>query len=153
MMKVLYATDGSDAARASAQLLFKLADPAKIEVTIVSVDAPVMSGEDRPARVIAEEAATAFRKEGFRVEVRTAQGHPGLVISQIASEGFGLIAVGSGSTSWLGRALLGSVSRYLIHRAPSAVLVARSTQESQSEMEEAEDQEAGFGSEAHGLFR
>lgn len=124
-MKVLYATDGSDAARASAQLLFKVADPAKIEVTVLSVDAPVMSGEDRPARVIAEEAATAFRKEGFRVEVRTAQGHPGLVISQIASEGFGLIAVGSGSTSWLGRALLGSVSRHLIHKAPSALLVSR----------------------------
>ena len=153
MMKVLYATDGSDAAKASAQLLLDVADPAKIEVTVVSVDAPVVSGDDRPARVIAEEAADAFRREGFRVEVRTAQGHPGLMISQIATEGFGLIAVGAGSTSWLGRALLGSVSRYLIHKAPSAVLVSRSTQHPLTEKEETEDQETGCGSEAHDPFR
>jgi len=153
MMKVLYATDGSDAARATAQLLFDVADPAKVEVTVLSVDAPVISGEDRTARVIAEEAADAFRKQGFRVEVQTAQGHPGLAISQMAADGFGLTAVGAGSTSWLGRALLGSASRYLIHRAPSAVLVSRSTRHPLAEKEETEDQETGCGTEAHDPFR
>jgi nucleotide-binding universal stress UspA family protein len=122
-MKVLFATDGSAAAKASAQLLLSVADPDRVEVTVLSVEAPVVSGDSRPARVIAEEAAGDFAKHGFRVEVRTARGHPGRAISQVAGEGFDLTVVGSGSTSWLGRALLGSVSGYLLRESPTPVLV------------------------------
>jgi nucleotide-binding universal stress UspA family protein len=125
-MKVLYATDGSDAAKASGRLLLELADPAKVEVTVLSVDAPVVSGDDCAAQEVAEEAAEVFEMRGFRVQVQTAQGHPGLAISRIAREGFDLTVIGAGSTTRLGRALLGSVSGYLSRAAPTAVLMSRS---------------------------
>jgi nucleotide-binding universal stress UspA family protein len=70
---------------------------------------------DRTARVLGVEAAR-------RVEY----GDAATEITRVAREdGFDVIVVGSHGSGFVKRVLLGSVSQYLLHHAPCAVLVVR----------------------------
>jgi nucleotide-binding universal stress UspA family protein len=126
-MRILWATDGSSSADAAGQIIAKIADPARVEVTVVSVDAPVRSGatDGSTAEEIADRGAEILAGAGIRAATRVERGHPGMQILRIVEEdGYDLSAIGAGSTRWLGRLLLGSVSMRVLHASPTSVLVA-----------------------------
>ncbi len=126
-MRILWATDGSPSADAAGQIIAKIADPTRTEVTVVSIDAPVRSGaaDGSATEEIAGLGARILADAGFEVATRVERGHPAMEILRIVEQdGYDLTAVGAGSTRWLGRLLLGSVSMRVLHSAPSSVLVA-----------------------------
>ena len=64
--------------------------------------------------------------EGVRVSFLVWEGEPGEAIVEAAtSEQVDLIVVGSHGRSGMGRFLIGSVSDYVVRRAPCPVLVVR----------------------------
>ncbi|MGH2754136.1 MAG: universal stress protein [Actinomycetota bacterium] len=133
-LKVLYATDGFPAADAASRVIERLFNRA-LDLTVVSV---THSGSLDPGHLlveldpieerrkdtveIAEAAAARLRAAGFDADTTTLEGVPGSVLVE-ASGNFDCIVVGAGSHSWLGNRLLGSVSTYLLHSAPTSVLV------------------------------
>lgn len=46
------------------------------------------------------------------------------ILRIVEEDGYDLTAIGAGSTRWLGRLLLGSVSIRVLHASPTSVLVA-----------------------------
>lgn len=62
------------------------------------------------------------------VESRIEAGDPATAICAVAKEaGADVVVIGSWGHGFLRRALLGSVSSHVVHNAPCAVLVVRST--------------------------
>lgn len=125
-MRILWATDGSPPADAAGQIIAKIADPTSAEVMVVSIDAQVRSGaaNGSTAEEIAARGAKILVDAGFDATVRVGRGHPGIEILRIVEqERYELTATGAGSTRWLGRLLLGSVSTRVLHGSPSSVLV------------------------------
>jgi nucleotide-binding universal stress UspA family protein len=71
-------------------------------------------------------AAMRLRRPGRTVRTHRRTGHPGEVISAYAAElGAELVILGARGHGPIDRALLGSVSSYVVDHAPCAVLVAR----------------------------
>jgi nucleotide-binding universal stress UspA family protein len=63
---------------------------------------------------------------GAHVETSTAHGDPAAVLCERAGElGADVVVVGSRGHGAIRRALLGSVSTYVVHNAPCPVLVVR----------------------------
>jgi nucleotide-binding universal stress UspA family protein len=82
------------------------------------------------AEAVAGSYADHFRHLGFQVEGRVAEGSSGQQTVDLATaEQFGLIVVGAGRRSWLGNALLGSTSNFVLHSSPVSVLVVHEQQE------------------------
>lgn len=137
-MKVLYVTDGFDAAIQAGQLLEQIADRERVEVTVMSVThAGVPAIQHLPlvldplpfrrddSLAIVEAAAEKLRSAGFkRVHERTAEGHPGReIVRAVEDDSYDLTIMGAGGGSWLGDRLMGSVSTYVVHSSPTSVLV------------------------------
>lgn len=133
-MKIVVGYDGSDGAKRALERAARLdgGDP----ITVVSVHAVHVSAGRGPARV--DEAEKAEREKELAeaagilrahgAEARPVHGHgdPARAISEEAeATGADLIVVGTHGRGAFGRAVLGSVSTKLVHRAPCDVLVVR----------------------------
>lgn len=136
-MKVLYATDGSEAAFAAKNVLLKLFRRDKTKIRAVSVTHAWSLDPDHIAfqldpiserrgdsHEIVDAAAAELVEAGFDVKTVVLEGAPGHELVKYAKSGFDLVLVGAGSHSWLGTRLLGSVSTYVLHEAPCSVAVA-----------------------------
>lgn len=138
-MKALYATDGFEWSEDAAGLLAAIADPDRVEVTVISVTpagiptlqaAPLMLDpiESRRKDTIAlvDHWVEWFRSRGFKATGRTGEGRPGEeIVRAVEKDMFGVTVVGSGRTSWLDEKLLGSTSSHVLHSSPTSVLLVR----------------------------
>ena len=145
-MRVLIATDGSevaiDAARQAPALL--AADATFALVTAVApiadpeedaggfegpVITPEEAADDHRSQVVNADgslAVTATALGPAPIEQLVVEGGAGEAICALAAEsGFDLIVVGSHGRGFIARAVLGSVSSYIVSNAPCPVLVVR----------------------------
>ncbi|HEX6130847.1 MAG TPA: universal stress protein [Actinomycetota bacterium] len=124
-MRILYATDGSEASIAAAAVLEKVARRGPTSVAVLSVvrDVPSPHPEDRSAAdAIVAATVARLRDAGFAAEGAVVEGEPAptIVDAAIAHD---VVAIGAGSKGWLDRVLLGSVSSAVLHAAERSVLV------------------------------
>lgn len=139
-MRVLLATDGSDQARSTADLLYRLLPPDS-QVTLLSVfdDSGLPSDEWAPGalaklhdalrgetdRLLAREARR-LEEAGHAVEVVSRQGDAGDEITTAARElDADLVALGSRGRSRFKELLVGSVSQRVVRHSPCSVLLGR----------------------------
>jgi nucleotide-binding universal stress UspA family protein len=123
-MEILFATDGLPPATAAGELLRRLADPARVTVTILAAQELAADAPDRLLDMGVEEAEGALRTAGFGVHTLRMTGDPAVCIEKALTDGdHGLVVLGAGNHSWLGRLAFGSVSTHLLHVAPVPVLV------------------------------
>jgi len=141
-MKILLATDGSEASRTADWLLARLPFPEPVELEIAHVTVvPSLAHlrhefpasvnemlEDYHARTESLLADEAMRFSGINGSIRThsRSGHPASEIVDLADElGSDLIVIGARGLSPTRRLLLGSVSQKVVRHAPCSVLVTR----------------------------
>lgn len=143
---VLIGTDGSDLAlhAASAGLaLLGRPDRVVVATAIEDVDPALVTGTGFAGGVVSPETMTQLERERVRegeeiaaetvhalgadhVETRVVRGDPGHALCDLAAElPASVVIVGSRGRSGITRALLGSVSDYVIRHAPCPVLVMR----------------------------
>lgn len=131
--RMLVAFDASPAAKLALQLAADVAAGIGAEVGIVSV-APDRPGPpaDDPWSERSEHAAELRKaqqmlaRRGLAATLHEPTGDAGPMIVQVAREfGYDIIVVGSRRLDPLRRALLGSVSTYLVRHADASVLIAR----------------------------
>ena len=143
-MKVLLGTDGSDHAVGAARALTLLAADEVLVACVVAAPAAATAGlesgfagglasADQIDRAWADVHAEAQRAIDRTTDALTAaasvdavvvDGDPGATLCQLAEErAADVIVVGSRGLGAIRRALLGSVSTYVVNNAPCAVLV------------------------------
>jgi nucleotide-binding universal stress UspA family protein len=134
-MKILYAYDGSAESRAAGDLLTKLGDPERNDVTVLLVTTSASSeraadpGGIEAAVIdsawnLVQQAAAPLKTAGFKVSEEVAAGQPGEeIIRTVRSGWYDLTILGAGSRSWLDNRLLGSTSTNVLHSSPSSVLI------------------------------
>ena len=139
--RILLATDLSGASDAASLQAFDLARNLGAQLVVVSVIDPATDPVTglrgtridrlRAARLEAAQALVARgRHDGVRVTFLVWEGDPGEAIVEAASsEQVDLIVVGSHGRGGVGRLLLGSVSDFVVRRAPCPVLVVRGRQD------------------------
>jgi nucleotide-binding universal stress UspA family protein len=143
---VILAADGSDLAlQAVSAGLSLLAPPERVVVVTVIEDRDeslvtgaghaggVMSPQEFEAysveleadgRAVVEQVAAALEVDNVELLVR--RGDPGQALCDVANEVSAVaIVMGSRGRGWLRRALLGSVSDYVVRNAPCTVIVTR----------------------------
>ncbi len=141
-MKVLLATDGSEQARATTDLLYRLIPPeADVILLSVSEDSDLPTDDwapgalaklhnalrDETDRLLAKEASR-LEEAGYEVELMSRHGNAGDQITQAVKDvEADLVAVGSRGTSSFKEYLLGSVSQRVAKHSPCSVLLGRST--------------------------
>jgi nucleotide-binding universal stress UspA family protein len=151
MATLIVATDGSDLAFQAALAGLSLTRPADKLLVVSAVDL-IDPGEDatghagptityehaeaanREAKAQGQAAvvaiADAIRDLGYapeQVETRLVEGGPGPALCRLASEvDASAVIIGSRGRGGLKRALLGSVSDYIVRNAPCSVIVSRS---------------------------
>ena len=131
--RILVAFDGTPEATRALGLAADLAAGTGAEVGIVSVvpvglgppaDDPWSARSEHAAELHSAEEALAAR--GLRATTHEPTGDAGPLIVRVAREfGYDLIVVGSRQLDPLRRALLGSVSSYVVRHADASVLIAR----------------------------
>src|SRR6185436_1828815 len=137
-MRVLLATDGSDAAKTAAQWLDHLPLPADREVMAIAVVntppiAPEIVGEFRAtlvaeARHLADDTAAKCLRPGGTTTGRVVEGDPRAEIVAAAKDwGADLIVLGARGLGAMRELLLGSVSLGVAREAPCPVLVCKGT--------------------------
>jgi nucleotide-binding universal stress UspA family protein len=86
----------------------------------------MVGAERQAAETILREAVTALGLDGLStVETALVEGHPGRALCELAAErGATVVVAGTRGHGGLRRAVLGSVSDYLVRNAPCPVLVA-----------------------------
>lgn len=145
-MKILLATDGSDAARAAVDFLLGLPLPQATEVTVATVIKEVLpdeevadlSDEHRAAYEAARQAAETearslvsgeverLRQAGRAADGQVLLGRPAEEIVRLATEmKADIVAVGSHGLTGPKRFLLGSVSDRVFEYAPCSVLIVK----------------------------
>jgi nucleotide-binding universal stress UspA family protein len=135
--KILLAYDGSDASGHAFELALDLAGKYGATLRILAVARPPEFGEEVETEAILENSRRHYHqvlkplKErvaglGLNVTFDVAVGHPAEHIV-IAAEQWGakLIVLGHRGRGLMGRWLVGSVAKQVMHHAPCAVLVAR----------------------------
>lgn len=142
IQKVLLAYDGSDEADRAADFLDRGIFRERVEVAIVTVwpeqpatppelqsDAEVFLKRVKLAAAeLAEKIKRRLPSERFTCTVEVAEGEPGKTLARMAKErGVDLVVIGARRLSRIKRFFLGSVSHAVVHQAPCAVLVVRSS--------------------------
>lgn len=139
--RILLATDLSGSSDAASIQALELARSLTAQLVVVSVIDPATDPVTglrgtridrlRAARLEAAQALVARgRHDGVRVTFLVWEGDPGeAIVEAAASEQVDLIVVGSHGRGGVGRLLLGSVSDYVVRRAPCPVLVVRGRQD------------------------
>jgi nucleotide-binding universal stress UspA family protein len=128
-MDVLFATDGSTPAIDAGQLLCRIANPADVTVTVLTIAMPTYEDERdiMHAEAVAEVCAGRLSECGFAVRQATGVGHPASqILRRIENDGYELVVIGAGGTPWLDRLMVGSVSTRLLHESPVSVLMVHS---------------------------
>jgi nucleotide-binding universal stress UspA family protein len=153
MTTLIVATDGSDVAFQAALAGAALARPADKLLVVSAVDlidpgedatghaGPTISYEHAEAsnretkaqgQAAVAAVAKAMRELGYeseQVETLVVEGGPGPALCRLAGDvDASALIVGSRGRGVLKRALLGSVSDYIVRNAPCSVIVARSTE-------------------------
>lgn len=142
MMKVLYATDGSIAAE-DARILIQRLFRRDVEITVITVthswslvpehlmiELDPISGRRAESKEIVRFASSKMTDAGFtKVSTRVSEGPPGPELVKL-SAAYDLLVLGSGSHSWLGNRLLGSVSTHVLHSAACSVLIVHEAESS-----------------------
>jgi nucleotide-binding universal stress UspA family protein len=140
-LRVLLGTDGSGDAGVACRILMTVADPERVEVSVLSVSRPndpPMAANAAPAAGLRErglrreraeqeatEAAEVLRSGGFRVRSEVIVGRPRDALVERATKGpFDIVAVGARGRGGVQQAILGSVSDS-VARTARAALVAR----------------------------
>lgn len=137
-MKMLFATDGSEASDGAEALITSLANRTSVEIDVLAVAATsthgpeaALFGMDALSQIHEHIEASASRsaarlgEAGFRVTRQVAEGSPAEVILREGVEGrHDVTLMGAGRHSALGRLLLGSTSFNVLHSSPSSVLIA-----------------------------
>lgn len=137
-MKVLVATDGSDASMKAVKRAIELAQSEKADITLMSVayyskddfDEMWPSVQDKlEAEGVAalRKAKAAFDEKGIKVETVLEAGvNPANNIIKRATDGkFDLILMGSTGKSGIERAFMGSVAGKVVANAPCSVSIRR----------------------------
>lgn len=147
--RVLLATDGSIAARATESWVTRAGWTDRPEVDVLCVAGPAVAGlawglppahmaarealaalardEEGAARQIAEEVAGRLRKAGFSATGSVRAGEPAVRLLERVDEWHpSLVAIGSRGRSDLEVMLLGSVTQQVAAHCPLPVLIARS---------------------------
>jgi nucleotide-binding universal stress UspA family protein len=150
---IVVATDGSDLALRAISAGLTLLDPAEKVIVVTVIESEdfstvtgsghaggVMSPQEFDAysaqleadgRTVVEHAAAALGVEGIELLVR--RGDPGPALCALAEERSAqAIVMGSRGRGGLKRALLGSVSDYVVRNAPCSVIITRSKTGEQS---------------------
>jgi nucleotide-binding universal stress UspA family protein len=149
-MRVLLATDGSERSHHAAQQALRLfgADHDWVVATAIAIEpwigiadaggieGPLYTPEEmEQARVESQAAAEAILTEAVGAlgltgaDQRVEKGDPGDAICRLAEEiRPDVVVVGSHGRGIVRRALLGSVSDYIVRHAPCPVLVVRDTE-------------------------
>jgi nucleotide-binding universal stress UspA family protein len=152
MTTLIVATDGSDLAFQAALAGVSLTRPADKLLVVSAVDlidpaedatghaGPTITSEqaeasNREAKAQGQAAvaasAEALRVLGYapeQIETRLVEGAPGPALCRLASDvDASALIIGSRGRGGLKRALLGSVSDYIVRNAPCSVVVSRST--------------------------
>jgi nucleotide-binding universal stress UspA family protein len=153
MTTLVVATDGSDLALQAAVRGLSLTRPAE-EVLVVSAIDLVVPGEDATGHAgptitpeVAESANSEARESGQaaitavveaitdigyapeQVTTRLIEGGPGPSLCRLAGDvQASAVIIGSRGRGGLKRALLGSVSDYVVRNAPCTVIVSRDTE-------------------------
>ena len=110
-MEILFATDGLPPARAAGELLRRLTDPSRVNVTILFSEEVAEAGVDDSVVRGLEDTGAAMRGAGIATHVLRMTGDPvGSIEKAIAGQDFGLVVLGAGNHHWLGRLAFGSVS-------------------------------------------
>lgn len=137
-IRVLYATDGSEASVAAAHLLALLPLPAGSAVKVLTVlDAPVWQvpeslkgAELEWARRVVATAEAGLSRSGVELDHTIVRGDPAVEILEAAETlNADLILVGSHGRTGFERVLLGSVAESVARHAGRPVLVARAPQD------------------------
>lgn len=126
-MHVLLATDGRPPAAAAESLLLTIADPARVEVTILHVDEyGNRLVADRVAEAVLRRSLERLTSAGIEAASRRRDGDVRRAIQHELDAGrYGLVAMGIGNTSWLGRLVLGGVSTFVLHRSSVPALIVQ----------------------------
>ena len=140
-MDLLLAVDGSEQSDAALTLLEACGRRDDLRVAVLSVAALASATPNWPpdylkaavaenveaAQRTAAEAAERLTGSGFATTVLTGRGHPGACIERtVENRGAALVMLGSGTHRWAGSRLLGSTGSYVLHGAPTSVLVVHS---------------------------
>ncbi len=136
-MKILLATDGAAPSDQATELLVRLADPARSDIQVVSVNSfesafaeakvarhySAQAGREHAERAVGA-ASGRLREAGLRADGAVRDGEEAGEILQGADEfGGDLIVVGTGKERWVDMVALGSVSSSVLHAATCPVLV------------------------------
>lgn len=149
-MKILLAADGSECSRKAVEKCCELAAMEKgAEVKIVGVVEPVTPMAAEPfaisydfyaqveedlrkqikAALAAAEKSIGDQVGGKNITIKceVLTGNPKrIIVDEAKKSGADLIVMGSHGYGFLDRALLGSVSDFVVHHAPCSVLIVRS---------------------------
>ena len=135
--KILVAYDGSDAAKHAFDLGLDLAQKYGAALRVLAVVKPPEFGDEVETGVVIENSRGHYQRElrplrdhttklGFSVDYAIEVGHPAEHIVIDAEEwGADLIVIGHRGHGLMGRWLLGSVAKQVMHHATCAVLVGR----------------------------
>lgn len=148
-MTIVFATDGSDHAKAAEEVIRRLPLSAECKVLCVSVFSPsfitssagahpfvggvlaaqieaAIDEERRQAEEASQGAAARLKAAGLSAEAETAEGDPVTeVINRALDQGAQLIVCGARGKSSIEDLLLGSVARGLANESPVSVIVTR----------------------------
>jgi nucleotide-binding universal stress UspA family protein len=131
-MRILLATDGSEAAQSATAWIRHLRFPATTDALVVTVAMPASAGLDviealkGDARDVAEAARRVLAEHWPEAEARTAEGDPRAVILQMADEWRAdLVVLGARGLGAIAGLLLGSVSLGVARHASCPVLVTK----------------------------
>lgn len=136
-LKVAVAVDGGAASAAALDLLMTVARRPSLSITVLSVVPTGLGTLEHPDMLFRSTAAMrleatlrmkdAVRRldgAGLRAKGLILEGRPDVeLVRAVRHHGYELMVVGSHSSSLLNKALMGSVSSYVLHHSPSAVLV------------------------------
>ena len=121
-IKVLVATDGSEDATRAIGSFASFVDATRCSISVVSIAQP----SEVTAQQNVDDALKLLEAQGISSEGNVYLGSPAQRLLEVMKEGgFSLVVLGSRGQGPLRRALLGSVSDHMAHRAPAS-FVARS---------------------------
>lgn len=136
--KILLAYDGSEAAGKAFDLALDLAGKYGAALRVLAVARPPEFGEEVETEAVVENSRKHYQhilkllkgrttQAGLKVEFEVVVGHPAERILLDAEQwGAKLIVLGHrGHGGVMGRWLVGSIAKQVMHHAPCAILVAR----------------------------
>lgn len=135
--KILIAYDGSDAAGKAFELALDLAAKYGAELKVLAVARPPEFGDEVETEAVVENSRKHYHHvlkplrdrvgaSGMQAHFDVEVGHPADHIVKAAEQwGAQLIVMGHRGQGWMGRWLVGSVAKQVMHHAPCAVLIAR----------------------------